>query len=187
MKVICKTQGCKRKVYIRSRGLCSACYGRFMYARHLEQRRADARRVYHQNPNKFHKKSRAWRAAHRKESRLRVAQWRRDNPAYTSVTNHYAAIQAGKHPSYKNVPYFKGWNPRRGGSFMAGCQWIDKHLGLRPDKKYQLHIIDRRLGFVPGNLAWVPRDKHRQEELVNKLLLENHRLRAENKRLRNSQ
>jgi hypothetical protein len=82
------------------------------------------------------------------------------------------------------MPFFDGWNPDKGGSINAGEKWILENLGKRPSKRHDLHIVDRRLGFVPENLAWVPKEKHMQEELIHKLLLENQNLRTENERLR---
>jgi len=76
------------------------------------------------------------------------------------------------------MPFFDAWNPEKGGEFRLGAQWILANLGPRPDKKYHLHIVNRALGFVPGNLQWVPSDHHRQEELINHLLLENQQLKA---------
>lgn len=90
---------------------------------------------------------------------------------YRTVAAHYHWIQNGV-STYKEMPFFDGWNPTKGGSYRAGAYWIAETLGRRPDKKYQLHIIDRMVGFVPGNLIWVPQDKHRREEMIYKLLLE---------------
>ena len=75
------------------------------------------------------------------------------------------------------MPFELWWNPDLGGSFKAAEEWIIENIGKRPDKTYQLHVVDRNLGFVPGNLTWVPTNKHRREELVNRLLLENQNLR----------
>jgi len=74
--------------------------------------------------------------------------------------------------TYKGMPFFDDWNPDQGGSYRAGAYWIAENIGRRPDTKHQLHIIDRRIGFMPGNLIWVPQDKHRREEMIYKLLLE---------------
>jgi hypothetical protein len=77
------------------------------------------------------------------------------------------------------MPFADLWNPHRGGSFAVGAQWIIENLGRRPNKQYELHIVDRQLGFIPGNLQWVPRSKHKQEELIARLLLENQNLKKE--------
>lgn len=82
------------------------------------------------------------------------------------------------------MPFFEAWNPDTGGSFKVGAAWIIENIGPRPAEPYELHIINRRLGFMPGNLAWVPQDRHQQEELINRLLLENQNLRKENEALR---
>lgn len=155
-----------------------------MYARHADKARASARSRYTFKQEQLKAKRRAWRAAHREESRSQVATWRRLNPIYTTVANHYRSILAGKNPAYSGMPFFGAWNPKAGGSFDAGVKWIGDNLGPRPNRNFQLHIVDRRPGFVPGNLQWVPRDKHIQEEMVNRLLLENQNLRHENETLR---
>jgi hypothetical protein len=85
------------------------------------------------------------------------------------------------------LPFCPAWNPRCGGSFLAGAQWIIENLGRRPNNRHHLHIVDRHLGFVPNNLVWVPKEKHVQEEMLNRLLLENQNLRTENERLRLTQ
>jgi hypothetical protein len=102
-----------------------------------------------------------------------------------SVRDHYGNIFIKRHPAYVGLPYYDGWNPKKGGSFAAGAHWIIKNLGIKPvDGKSNLHIVDRRFGFVPGNLQWVAVGRHQQEEMVNRLLLEVQNLKAENRFLR---
>jgi hypothetical protein len=71
------------------------------------------------------------------------------------------------------MPFCVDWDPNQGGSFAAGARWIIANLGRRPGATYQLHVVDRGLGFVPENLQWVPRDIHKQFEMIARLLLEN--------------
>lgn len=87
------------------------------------------------------------------------------------------------------MPYYDGWNPNKGGSLAAGAQWIIDNLGHRPGsgKEYHLHIVDRRIGFMPGNLQWIPCTEHKQQELIPRLMLEIQQLRAENMFLRGNQ
>ena len=90
---------------------------------------------------------------------------------YAAIANHWHFIQ-NEVSTYAGMPFFDGWTPARGGSYRAGAYWIAENLGRRPAADYQLHIVDRSLGFVPGNLVWVPQDKHKREEMIYKLLLE---------------
>lgn len=77
------------------------------------------------------------------------------------------------------MPFYDGWNPDKGGSFVVGRDWIKKNLGPRPGtgKDFHLHVINKLIGFVPGNLMWVPAGKHKQEELIATILKENKQLR----------
>lgn len=101
-------------------------------------------------------------------------------PIYSAVSNHYRSIY--KPPTlrhikaYKNMPFYDEWNPSKDGSYAIGVKWIKDNLPRRR-KGDHLHVIDRKIGFWPGNLAWIPKSKHKQEEMVNKLLLENKKLR----------
>jgi hypothetical protein len=100
-------------------------------------------------------------------------------PEYGAVNTHRQSIKTAykvKNATYRNLPFFAGWDPDQGGCMIVGAQWIIKNLGHKPDQDHELHIIDRRLGFVPGNLAWVPRSEHKREEMLTKLLIENQKL-----------
>ena len=104
----------------------------------------------------------------------------RKHTEYRSVVLHwYATFRATnrKAACYKGMPFFPAWNPEKGGSFAVAEKWILQNLGRRPSSTHHLHIVDRVLGFVPGNLQWVPREKHKQEELIARLLRENQHLR----------
>ncbi|MGH2508387.1 MAG: hypothetical protein ACRDHZ_13460 [Ktedonobacteraceae bacterium] len=96
----------------------------------------------------------------------------RKYPERNTVRCHHRLIFQLRRPTYAGMPFFDNWNPDKGGSFNAGAQWIIENLGHRPAGNYQLHIVDRRAGFTPGNLEWVPREKHRQSEMIDRLLLE---------------
>jgi hypothetical protein len=117
------------------------------------------------------------------ESRARYAKnpkrgrpWIASHSEHISIRTHYNMIRNGDQ-YYGGMPFFAEWAPDKGGSYSAGAKWIIENLGKRPDKTYQLHIIDREIGFMPGNLQWVHRTKHRQEELVEKLKAEIKQLR----------
>lgn len=76
---------------------------------------------------------------------------------YDSAWNHYALIfnksRAG-HKYYNGMPFFDGWNPKKGGEIWRAAKWIIDNLGKKPDSRWSLDIIEHRLGFVPGNLRW---------------------------------
>lgn len=63
---------------------------------------------------------------------------------------------------------------------LAGAKWIVANLGHRPDKDHQLHIMQKTLGFVPGNLMWVPTTQHKRMEFMTLILEENQKLKQEN-------
>lgn len=87
------------------------------------------------------------------------------HPELQSVANHRYAIcsRKSKRKVYRGLPFYKAWDPARGGSYRAGEQWIIQNLGKRP-KSTTLHIIDHEKGFVPGNLEWThPRKQNNQQ------------------------
>ncbi len=139
-------------------------------------------------------RSKAWYWAHRDKAlahdrgrrrknpeagRIRGRLWHATKPEHASVRSHHNAIFGLRDSGYRGMPFAAVWNPRRGGSYAAGAQWVIENLGHRPGKNYQLHIVDRSLGFVPNNLQWVPRDRHKQVEMIAQILLENQNLKKE--------
>lgn len=156
---------CGTRVY--AKGLCRKCY--------------DKKRGPHSTPAT----KKRFYAKHRTRLLASAHQQQLANPIRGLVVSHYGCIRNG-YSTYKGMPFFDGWNPDKGGSYQAGERWIIENLGHRlgSGKEYQLHIIDRRLGFVPGNLCWVPLNKHKQEEMMNRLLLENQNLKIENEKLK---
>ena len=100
-------------------------------------------------------------------------------PEYASVNTHHQSMKTSyktKHATYRGMPFYVGWDPDKGGTYTDGARWIIENIGRKPSRDYELHIIDRRLGFVPWNLAWVPRSEHKREEMLTKLLIENRQL-----------
>lgn len=99
-------------------------------------------------------------------------------PEYKTVQGHFHHIftDVSHRPWYKDMPFCDDWNPQKGGSFASGAKWLIENIGKKPEGKWELHIIDKKTGFVPGNLSWVPKENHKQEEMIAKLLLENQRL-----------
>jgi hypothetical protein len=77
-------------------------------------------------------------------------------PEYRTVSSHFSFVFTSKNPNHKNykgMPFYDGWNSRKGGSISAGAEWIIKNLGERQEGT-SLHIVEHEKGFVPGNLEW---------------------------------
>jgi len=110
-----------------------------------------------------------------RRSKLRNGKTR---PEYKTIQDHLGLIfnkNYKRHKDYKNMPFYDKWNPKMGGSILAGMNWIFANLPKRQQDGH-LHIIDKKIGFMPGNLTWIPNGRHKREELLNKVLLENSRL-----------
>ena len=180
---LCATEKCLRPVH--AKGLCKTCYSKLYVQTHREQHRKRGRTWAKKNREKDLAARRANYAANpelRERRYAREKAKRSANPERVAVKGHYDAIHAVKRcPTYTGMPFFKDWSPKTGGSYDAGAQWIIENIGRRPGSgtEYHLHIVDRKIGFMPGNLQWVPREKHAQEEMINKLLLENQNLRQQ--------
>ena len=171
MAEVCKRQGCDITVW--ARGLCRRCYAQNWWGANLDKSRAKSR-----------KSARKQRRANPEKFRLRTNLWHANHREYDAVANHYNIIVRDPKPAYKNLPFFSEWNPKVGGSIKVGEQWILSHLGRRPSSNFDLHIVDRRLGFVPDNLQWMPRSRHAQNEMIATLLLQVQQLQKSNKALR---
>jgi hypothetical protein len=113
----------------------------------------------------------------------RYREYRRKlTPERRAVVSHLSRIRNG-HPAYVGMPFFQEWV----GNAKAGEAWIVENIGKRPiGGCWDLHIVDRNLGFIPGNLQWVPRGKHKREEFINQLLLKIQDLEREISGLRGS-
>jgi hypothetical protein len=177
---LCATEKCPR--IAKAKGLCKSCYSKLYFQTHREQHRKRGRAWEKKNKKQILANRREKYAA---DPALRQRRYAREkasrlaHPERLSVKGHYDCIHANERcPTYVGMPFFDGWSPKTGGSYEAGAQWIINNLGPRPGtgKEYHLHIVDRAIGFMPGNLQWVPRERHKQEEMINKLLLENQHL-----------
>jgi hypothetical protein len=112
---------------------------------------------------------------HKREA---VRTYRNSNPEITSVRSHFYFIFGTKNSNknYKGMPFFDGWNPRKGGSHRAGGDWIIKNLGKRP-AGCSLNVIDHAVGFVPGNLEWTGSREQNRNQLVKIIAQLRHRVR----------
>lgn len=94
-------------------------------------------------------------------------------PEYATVRNHWKNIfdsNDSRHRSYKNIKFYDGWNPDKGGSFIAGMDWIIKNIGPKINRHYELHVIKSKkypYGFFgPGGVVWRNKmDRHDQDLL----------------------
>jgi hypothetical protein len=107
----------------------------------------------------------------------RTAKGLSDIPEYVTVVNHYRFIFGNKkhNKTYKNTPFSDDWNPKKGGSYLNGAEWIIDNLGKRP-KGASLHIIEHEKGFVPGNLEWAFRNKQTNEQMFKIIANQKHRI-----------
>jgi hypothetical protein len=97
----------------------------------------------------------------------RTAEGLSHTPEYVTVDRHFNVIlriKNKKHKSYRGMPFFDGWNPKKGGTFLSGAKWIIDNLGKRP-KGCSMHIVDHEKGFVPGNLEWAGPKKQTAQQM----------------------
>jgi hypothetical protein len=124
------------------------------------------REYYAVRKKKFKKYNAEYYAANQKRVKKQQTKLRRTRPELETIRSHYYRIfytKAENHRNYKGMPFFDNWNPKKGGSFDAGAEWIINVLGRRP-KGTTLHIVDHATGFVPGNLEWThPRKQVNQQ------------------------
>jgi hypothetical protein len=105
-------------------------------------------------------------------------------PEYATVLNHFWYITdptCANYKNYKGMPFFDGWNPKKGGSYHAGAKWIIKNLGKKPSFRWSIDIIKHELGFVPGNIRWAKRDtqlENQRHRVLGKFSIEEFRVEA---------
>jgi hypothetical protein len=95
-----------------------------------------------------------------------------------SVWSHYRHILNldGKGgTNYKDMPFYDGWNPKKGGSIRVGADWIITNLGKRPEG-CTMHIVDHEKGFVPGNLEWTHPRKQDHQQMFKIIAQQRHRI-----------
>jgi hypothetical protein len=98
---------------------------------------------------------------------------------YHSVKNHFKWIYDPHNPKryhgYKGMPAYEPWNPLTGGqaALIRAVREILAEIGNKPGKDYHLHVVDKRIGFWPGNLIWIPIVEHKRAELLNQVIKEN--------------
>jgi hypothetical protein len=131
-----------------------------------EQNRTYIQKYYAAHKEEFKKYNAEYYAANQEKVKKQQAKHRKSQPERNTVRSHYYRIfykSSEHHRYYRGMPFFKDWNPLKGGSLDAGTEWIIKNLGRRP-KGTTLHIIDHATGFVPGNLEWThPRKQAHQQ------------------------
>jgi hypothetical protein len=134
----------------------------------------------------------AYEAARKDKKKACFAAYSIAHTEERSVRSHHFSIFGTKNRSaaknYEGMPFEDAWNPKMGGSFKAGGEWIIANLGKRPEGCW-LHIVDHEKGFVPGNLEWTHPKKQvaeqmfkiiaRQRHEIKELQIENQKLRAE--------
>jgi hypothetical protein len=99
-------------------------------------------------------------------------------PELLSVRRHYNSIfnpRVSGHQNYKDMPFFDGWNPDKGGSHKAGVQWIIDNIGKRPDG-YSLHVVRHDIGFMPGNLEWATPKKQTNQQMYKVIAQQHHQI-----------
>lgn len=162
----------KTVVWAPNRVRCTSC-------RRIYTLRAKAS-YYEKNKVKIRKQHRSYYKRNRKAAIASAYAYKDAHPIRKLISNHLDYILNPKnvsHRSYRNMPFFDAWNPKKSGSYLTGEKWIIKNIGEKPaDGRYNLHIIDRRIGFMPENLMWIPIGAHKREELLNKTLIENKQL-----------
>lgn len=112
--------------------------------------------------------------------------WSRNTSVeYATVAGHYHRIfnpKSPQHSSYKGMSFFDGWNPKKGGSYQAGADWIITNLGKRPENT-SLHIVDHLKGFVPGNLEWTHPKKQTAEQMFKIIARLRHEIKEKDQRI----
>lgn len=100
------------------------------------------------------------------KNRFKAAEGLSNTPEYRTVHRHFNAIfnpKGAGYRHYKNIPFFDGWNPHKGGSLLEAVKWIIKNLGNNP-KGSSMHIVEHEEGFIPGNLEWTyPKKQNAQQ------------------------
>ena len=109
--------------------------------------------------------------------RIRQRQWAKRQVGYRTVHAHWRwiFIEDGSHRTYKGMPFFDGWNPKKGGSFRAGAAWIISNLGKRPQGG-SLHVVHHDIGFMPGNLEWASAGKQSNQQMFKIIAQQRHRI-----------
>jgi allantoicase len=137
------------------------------------------------NPEKIKARDAAYRAANPEKVKAASAAWNAVNKERTSVRHHHYWIFKSKDPkrhSYKGMSFFDGWNPKKGGSYQAGADWIIANLGKKP-KGCSLHIIHHDMGFVPGNLEWTYPKKQNNQQMFKIISQQRHEIGALKKQI----
>jgi len=157
-----------------------------------EQKKARSASYYAAHKKERKEYDKAYCAAHKEEKKAyKAAYFAALTEQHSVRKHHYRIFGTKKNPPLKNyegMPFEDTWNPKKGGSFRAGGEWIVTNLGRRPEG-CSLHVVDHAKGFVPGNLEWTHPVKQNAEQMfkiiarqrheIKELQIENQKLRAE--------
>ena len=139
---------------------CTRCAERL---KHHRDRCQECGREPRRSPERY-KKNRAYWKNHSDTGRM-------------SVRWHHHAIFSGlpRHRTYRGMPFYDGWDPKRGGSYDTASKWIVDNLGTRPGPEWSLDIIKHEVGFVPNNLRWAKtftQNRNQQRHRLSQFSLE---------------
>jgi hypothetical protein len=160
------------------------------YAAHKEEIKAHCAAYQAAHKEEIKACRAVYRAAHKEEIKARSAAYyvahKEEIKAYDaahkeeqSVRNHHRDIFGTKktppRKNYEGMPFCDAWNPKKGGSFRAGGDWIKANL-VRPSGKVSLHVVDHAKGFVPGNLEWTHPTKQNAEQMFKIIARQKHQI-----------
>jgi len=86
----------------------------------------------------FNGRARGINAAKRSGLGSKMDKFGKTYPEYSTVRSHYNSQKTN--PSYKNMKFYDGWNPDKGGSIIEGARWLLRYRP-KPDPNHQLHVL----------------------------------------------
>jgi hypothetical protein len=145
----------------------------------VTEEQLERRKAYFKRYRETHKKeAKAWRQANKPLIKKFNEEWSASHKEHTSVRNHYYWIfnpKSSSHKYYKGMPFFDGWNPKKGGSWVAGADWILKNLGPQP-LGATMHVVHHDLGYIPGNLEWASPKKQINQQMYKITAQQRHKI-----------
>jgi hypothetical protein len=135
----------------------------------------------------LHKQSAVWYSANKENIRPRKLAYKASHKEDTSLRSHHNWIFGTKTKpplkNYEGMPFCDAWNPDKGGSFLAGGQWIRDNL-VKPLGRISLHVVDPLKGFVPGNLEWTHPVKQIREQMHKIIARQRHQINQQSEYIR---